>query len=163
MPKLSFNFKNMEIQIFKLILIAVLLVSCSDKKKKEKIIKNPDTIESTENFECFAYTQNEDTIYMKFTEMKDSTVSGSLTYNFYGKDRNKGEFKGKWSGDSLFADYQFQSEGSVSTREIFFFKTEAGLIEGYGPVKDTLNKVVFQEHRTLVLNENILLKPVDCN
>jgi len=153
----------METRIIKLILIAVLLISCSDKKKNEQMIKNPDAIELTENIKCFIYSQNQDTIYLKFTEMKDSIVSGSLVYNFYEKDSNKGKFEGKWIGDSLFADYQFQSEGAVSTREIFFLKTEAGLIEGYGPVKDTLNKVVFQEHRTLILNENILLKPVDCD
>jgi len=153
----------METRIFKLLLIAVLLISCNDKKKNEEISKKPSFEKSPEKFMCFTYAHNQDTIHLKFTEMKDSTVSGNLTYNFYEKDQNKGSFKGKWSGDSLFADYQFQAEGSVSTREIFFFKTDAGLIEGYGPVKDTLNKVIFQEHRTLVLNENILLKPVDCD
>ena len=153
----------METRIIKLILIAFLLISCNDKIKNEETAKTSNPEKLTENFRCFAYAQNQDTIYLKFTETKDSIVSGSLIYNFYEKDLNKGDFKGKWIGDSLFADYQFKSEGSVSTREIFFFKTNAGLIEGYGPVKDTLNKIVFQEHRTLVLNENILLKPVDCD
>ncbi|MDR5590060.1 hypothetical protein [Christiangramia sp. SM2212] len=141
-----------------------LLTSCNqDKSKKtESPLAEKEVKEFTISSRCYSYSMNKDTIYLKVTNLKDSLVEGNLTYNLFEKDRNQGNFEGKWHGDSLFADYEFESEGKSSTREIFFLKTESGLIEGYGPLKDTLNKVIFQEHSTLILNENILLKPVDC-
>lgn len=153
----------MKFNILKLILVALIFISCKEEKESIKAAKVPEATQIAKSIRCYSYTKNNDTIYLSYTELDDSFVDGNLTYKMFEKDSNRGSFKGKWIGDSLFADYEFHSEGSISTREIFFYKTDAGLIEGYGPVKDTLNKVVFKEHSTLVLNENILLKPVDCD
>ncbi|CAL66050.1 hypothetical protein [Christiangramia forsetii] len=156
----------MKIKFQGLVLISILTISCNNgNKQKVDTAKTAETIETekiSKSTRCYGYSKNNDTIYLKVTNLADSLVEGNLTYNLFEKDRNQGSFKGRWKGDSLFADYEFSSEGSISTREIFFFKTDSGFIEGYGPVKDTLNKVKFQEHSTLVLNENILLKPLDC-
>lgn len=154
----------MKIYFLKLGVLILLCVSCKDQKEHQEVSpKISESNKMSKSIRCFSYTENKDTIYLTFTNLEDSTVEGNLIYKLYEKDRNQGRLKGKWTGDSLFADYEFESEGVISTREIFFFKTDSGLIEGYGPVKDTMNKVVFQEHSTLVLNENILLKPVDCD
>jgi len=146
------------------LIIAILLVSCKDQNDQRlKQNKNSETINNSVNQICFQYSNNKDTIFLSYTHENDSITEGNLIYSFFEKDRNVGTFKGKWKGDSLFADYEFKSEGTVSIREVFFYKTNSGLVEGYGPVKDTLNKVVFQEHSTLVLNENIFLEPVKCD
>lgn len=154
----------MRINFLKIAVLILVCFSCKDQDEQKNI--SPKVSESTElskNLECYSYIKNQDTIYLSYTNLEDSTVEGNLIYKLFEKDRNQGHFKGKWTGDSLFADYEFESEAAISTREIFFFKTDSGLIEGYGPVKDTLNKIVFQEHSTLILNENILLEPVDCD
>lgn len=153
----------MRINFLKLAVFIFLWVACKDQKEQQEI--NQQTSDSTvsKKIRCYTYIKNQDTIYLRFTNLEDSIVEGNLIYKLYEKDKNQGSFKGKWTGDSLFADYEFESEGAFSTREIFFFKTDSGLVEGYGPVKDTLNKIVFQDHRTLILNENILLEPVDCD
>ncbi|WP_300438858.1 hypothetical protein [Christiangramia sp.] len=146
------------------VFIILFIISCNDSKKQKEISKEAvQSIEVSKNIRCYGYSKDKDTIYLKVTNLEDSLVEGNLTYKLSGKDRNQGDFKGRWKGDSLFADYEFDSEGSRSTREIFFFKTDSGLVEGYGPVKDTLNKVIFQKHSTLILNENILLKPINCD
>lgn len=145
-------------------LSCLLFISCNQDKKEKKVIteSKSETKEVKISSRCYSYTMNNDTIYLKVTNLEDSLVEGNLSYNLFEKDRNQGKFEGKWHGDSLFVDYEFEAEGVTSTREVFFLKTDSGMIEGYGPVKDTLNKVVFQEHSTLILNENILLKSVDC-
>jgi len=153
----------MKFYFLKLLFIALILVSCKEKKDINKAEKVTENQEVAKSIRCYSYSKDKDSIFLSYTELDDSFVEGNLTYKLYEKDNNRGSFKGKWIGDSLFADYEFQSEGSISTREIFFYKTDAGLIEGYGPVKETLNKVVFQEHSTLALNENLLLKPIDCD
>ena len=152
----------MKYKIFQFTLLAFVLISCGKKQEKEKKELNSSRTEVSKTIRCYSYTKEKDTIYLKVINLDDSIVQGNLTYNLYEKDSNRGEFEGKWKGDSLFADYEFQSEGKVSTREIFFYRTDSGMIEGYGPVKDSLNKTVFRDRQTLVLNENILLKPVDC-
>ncbi|MCB7479915.1 hypothetical protein [Christiangramia sediminis] len=154
----------MRINFLKLGVLLFLCISCKDRDAQKEI--SPEISESNEaskSIGCYSYTMNQDTIYLSITILEDSIVEGNLTYKLYEKDKNQGRFSGKWIGDSLFADYEFESEGAISTREIFFFKTDSGLVEGYGPVKDTLNKIVFQEHSTLILNENIRLEHVDCD
>lgn len=153
----------MKFQVSLTLILILLFASCKKSKEQDpEISLDKITDQSLNNIECFRYSKNNDTIFISLTS-NDSIVSGNLTYNLFEKDRNKGNFKGEWKGDSLFADYEFKSEGLLSTREIFFFKTDSGLVEGYGPVMDTLNKVVFRDHSTLVLNQNILLKPVKCD
>jgi len=154
----------MRTNFLKFTVLILLCSSCKDQNEQKDV--NPKISESNEvskSIECYSYTKNQDTIYLSITNLDDSIVEGNLTYKLYEKDKNQGRFSGKWTGDSLFADYEFESEGAISTREIFFFKTDSGLVEGYGPVKDTLNKIVFQEHSTLILNENIRLEHVDCD
>jgi len=158
-----FRIKTMKLYYLKLLFIALILVSCKKEKETNKAAKVSENEIAAKSIRCYSYSKDKDSIFLSYTELDDSFVEGNLTYKLYEKDNNRGSFKGRWIGDSLFADYEFQSEGSISTREIFFYKTDAGLIEGYGPVKDTLNKVVFEEHSNLKFNENILLKPVDCD
>lgn len=153
----------MKFKLLYISLSAFLLISCDQAKKNTKTPSpEKETKQVIIRSRCYSYTSNKDTIYLEVTSLEDSLVEGHLTFNFFEKDRNNGSFKGKWKGDSLFADYEFKSEGKLSTREIFFVKTDSGLIEGYGPIKDTLNKAIFKDHRSLRLNKNMLLKPVDC-
>jgi len=153
----------MKLYFLKFLFIALILVSCKQEKETNKAAKVSENEIAAKSIRCYSYSKDKDSIFLSYTKLDDSFAEGNLTYKLYEKDNNRGSFKGRWVGDSLFADYEFQSEGSISTREIFFYKTDAGLIEGYGPVKDTLNKVVFEEHSNLKFNENILLKPVDCD
>lgn len=160
-----FNFEIMRNSFLIMLIASIFIFSCKEQEKEEKepIVQKKATQEVSKSTRCYSFSKNKDSIYLKLSTLADSIVEGNLTYNFFEKDRNQGSLKGKWIGDSLFADYEFDAEGTTSTREVFFFKKDSGLVEGYGPVKDSLDKVVFQDHKTLVLNENILLKPTNCD
>ena len=62
----------------------------------------------------------------------DNEVSGILVYELKEKDRNKGTIKGTMNGDTLIANYTFQSEGTESIRQVAFLMKDKQLIEGYG-------------------------------
>lgn len=143
----------------------VLLASCKNGKSSEQSelnkVKEFERPVSTEKIECFSYSGEKDTIFMSLHIKDNSIVEGDLIYSLYEKDKNKGSFRGTLKGDSLFADYKFISEGKTSTREVFFLKTESGIIEGYAPVEGTESKTVFSDHNFKFDNSRTL-KRIDC-
>ncbi len=145
-------------------LLFLSFTACKDQQKKAMETKS-ETAEIVEipkiEIECYQYIQDKDSIFLKL-KINGAEVQGDLTYSLYQKDRNQGTFRGKMSGDSLFADYNFQAEGTSSIREIFFVKTDSGLIEGYGPVIQKSEKTEFKNRNSLKLNTDILLERVSC-
>ena len=89
-------------------------------------------------------------------------VSGNLAYNFYEKDKNTGSILGTIKGDTLLADYTFQSEGQESIRQVTFLRKNKTLIEGYGESKQDGNKSVFSNAKAIAFNSSTLLKEVSC-
>ena len=84
-------------------------------------------------------------------------------YNLNGKDKNIGTIQGGMKGDILIADYNFQSEGSWSTRQVAFKKLDDKFIEGYGDIISTDKKTVFRNTDSLHFNENLKLMEIDCD
>ncbi|MGA8853095.1 MAG: hypothetical protein WB492_02850 [Christiangramia sp.] len=147
------------------LVILTLLLSCKNEKDKEPLLtpetEEKEAVEISEKVECFSYSGEKDTIFMSIHIKDDSIVEGDLVYSLDEKDRNKGSIRGTIHGDSLFADYEFDSEGRSSTREVFFLRTDNGLIEGFAPVKDSQNKTVFTHHN-FRMNNKMALTRVDC-
>jgi len=110
---------------------------------------------------CYLYTTNKDTVLLQLT-IKGDTVTGILVNSLYEKDANTGVVKGTFTNETLFLDYTFMSEGITSIREVTFLKTESGLIEGYGRMKDENGKTKFVSRSSIVYNGNMLLKPDSC-
>jgi hypothetical protein len=110
--------------------------------------------------QCYGYTA-QDTVYLALTSTAP-TASGTLIYHYAGKDRNRGTISGAFSGDTLRADYTFQSEGVTSVRQVVFLKRANGLLEGYGPVTERAGKTVFRQPHQLKYDTRITLAPVAC-
>ena len=84
---------------------------------------------------CFTYNDRGDTIRLVLTSGAGE-VNGTLVYALAEKDRNYGTLRGAWRGDTLLADYTFNSEGSQSQREVAFLRRGRSLVDGYGPLTD---------------------------
>jgi hypothetical protein len=110
---------------------------------------------------CYRYIHNRDTVLLN-TIYINGSVTGTLVYNFYEKDKNKGTIQGKMTGDILFADYSFSSEGIQSVRPITFRKIGENFIEGYGETENTNGKTFFKDPDSLNFAHSIVLKPYDC-
>jgi len=82
---------------------------------------------------CYQMIKDRDTAYLKLKN-NHKKVTGTLNYNIYEKDSNKGEINADIKDSLIRGFYTFQSEGVTSVREVVF-KIKAGqLVEGMGTV-----------------------------
>ncbi|HET8803230.1 MAG TPA: hypothetical protein VFM72_01530 [Aequorivita sp.] len=151
------------------ILFAVIMISCKNETKNEEsdmmIPEESGIMDSDENISqvsCYKYTSAKDTVLLQMEKTNDE-VAGTLSYNYFEKDRNDGTFEGKMIGDTLFADYTFGSEGSVSVREIMFVKKGDKFVEGFGEVEEVNGKMKFKGNAKFTLNETMPLQEINCD
>lgn len=146
---------------FKLLFLSAttsLVLSCNNQSQESTENVTPSMLSYST---CYSYTNNKDTVLLKTTSVKD-TVTGTLSYNYYQKDKNNGKIEGQMKGDLLIVDYLFLSEGVQSIRQIAFKKIGNTLIEGYGEVEDKNGKTIFKNTDSLIFNQTIILSEVEC-
>lgn len=144
--------------------IAISFTACQSETKEDNSQQEAalDTnIVSATAQSCYAYIKNGDTAKLTFMTSGDITT-GELIYKLAEKDSNKGIIKGKMYGDTLLADYTFNSEGKESVRQVAFVKRGDDLLEGFGDVEQKDGKMVFKNTKTLTFGQSIVFKKVDC-
>ena len=134
------------------------LVACNGEPKISTENVTPSMLTITA---CYSYTNNKDTVLLKTTTVSD-TVRGTLSYNYYQKDKNNGKIEGIMKGELLIAEYSFMSEGIQSVRQVVFKISGDSLTEGYGEIETKDGKTVFKNTGSLDFNQSIILKKVDC-
>lgn len=155
-----------------LTLIAVLSLSVFASCKKETTTIEPVQITPSPPKEaelvepagdqCYAWRLNGSIIEMSFNVNSHQEVNGKLSYNLAGKDKNEGTLIGNMKGDTLIADYTFNSEGVSSVREVAFLQKDGTFIEGYGDVVTANDKVSFKDKSKLKFDAKNTLVKVDC-
>jgi hypothetical protein len=65
-------------------------------------------------------------------------------------------------GDTLLADYTFQSEGTESVRQVAFLQQGDGFVEGYGDMEDQNGKMVFKNTGSLDFSSGTAFTKVPC-
>ncbi len=111
--------------------------------------------------ECYSYVTPRDTVYLHISR-KNRNITGDLTYRLYEKDRNVGSLDGRIKGDTLLAEYTFNSEGRSSVREVVFLKKGETYVEGFGPVNEKEGKTIFQDHKNINFINGITLTKTNC-
>jgi hypothetical protein len=148
-------------------LTLAVLTSCETKKSTAS---ESTTSESTTSGsvtasdsqpQCYALMTKGDTVRLSLTQTGND-VTGDLLYQLSGKDRNTGMIHGTMHGDTLLANYNFQSEGVESVREVAFLAKEGGFVEGYGPVQEQKGKMVFTPNTSLTFSSNRVLTKITC-
>ena len=155
-----------------LTLIAVLSLSVFASCKKETTTIEPVQITPSPPKEaelvepagdqCYAWRLNGSIIEMSFNVNSHQEVNGKLSYNLVGKDKNEGTLIGNMKGDTLIADYTFNSEGVSSVREVAFLQKDGTFIEGYGDIVTANDKVSFKDKSKLKFDPKNTLVKVDC-
>ena len=110
---------------------------------------------------CYAYTKNKDTVTMTL-DVNGEEYTGKLNYKLFEKDKNNGTFAGEMKGDTLIAEYTFDSEGMRSVREIVFLKKDGQFHEGFGEITEKGSKVMFKDRSKLEFGNAIVLAKVPC-
>ncbi|MEZ0538579.1 hypothetical protein [Fibrella arboris] len=134
------------------------LLGCQQQKQEGQEKK---VAEAAAGKTCYAYVSQTDTIRLTLRS-SGAVVTGNLQYQLAEKDRNTGTISGQMRGDTLLADYRFQSEGVESVREVAFLLNGDTMIEGFGPVADKAGKVVFSPRSRITFSEQFPLTKTTC-
>jgi hypothetical protein len=148
----------MDLRILIFSLVVSLIGSCNNRQQKSK-----ENISSTDtsSVNCYAYIKHLDTIILKTINVNDS-VTGTLVYNLFQKDKYMGTIQGQMKGQLLIADFSFSSGGVKSVRQVAFKKNGKSFIEGYGDTQDNNGKTTFKNIDSLNFKNSIILRKVDC-
>jgi hypothetical protein len=71
--------------------IITLFFSCNNQQQESTITK---PVAKPGPFNCYRYTNKNDTVILK-TVFANDFITGTLVYNFYEKDKNKGTIQGQ--------------------------------------------------------------------
>ncbi|QPH41046.1 hypothetical protein [Pedobacter endophyticus] len=145
---------------------SALFASCQGGPAKKTQAKIDSTIvtnsETTANAAtCYQYVKNRDTANLSLTEKADS-VTGNLGYKWYEKDKNAGTISGVVKGDTIIADYTFQSEGRESVRQVAWLKKGDQLVEAFGDVEEIDGKMKFKDLSKLKFDSGLVFSKADC-
>ncbi|WPO77344.1 MULTISPECIES: hypothetical protein [Flavobacterium] len=148
-------------------LVLTVLISCKKATDTEPVQIEPKAPKDAELVEpagdqCYASRQNGNVVLISFNVNSHQEVNGKLSYNLTGKDKNDGTLVGNMKGDTLIGDYTFLSEGVSSVREVVFLQKDGALIEGYGDVVSTNDRVTFKDKSKLKFDAKNTLTKVDC-
>lgn len=154
----------MKNRIIILSLVSSAFFSCKkvDVSVTKKVTEEKEISINNSLTECYEYIKNKDTIKAQIV-INDTIVSGDLNYKLFQKDKNTGKIAGTLSGDTIFADYTFMSEGIESVRQVAFLRKNKTLVEGYGESKEIKGKSVFQDTKKLNFTSSLVLTEVTCN
>jgi hypothetical protein len=148
---------------------ALVLAACKNETQNGKTELQTPAENQLSNVEkgmpeiaCFRYVSEKDTILLQMEKI-DTEVAGTLSYNYFEKDKNDGTFEGSMVGDTLFATYTFGAEGRTSVREIMFLKNGTRLLEGFGEIERGNGKMQFKKNTKFTFNTLMPLQQVDCD
>ncbi|HEX5151984.1 MAG TPA: hypothetical protein VFW07_11080 [Parafilimonas sp.] len=151
-----------------LILAALItFVACNTNKKNQTADGSESASDTTTmrtqipHMQCYANTTGRDTIFLKL-EKFPNVVTGFLKYKLYEKDANHGELDGRLYGDTLIADYKFESEGKESVRQVAFLIKGNIVKEGYGDMEEKKGKMVFKNTDRINFNNGLQLNEIAC-
>jgi hypothetical protein len=134
-----------------------IFAACQPKENKTA---NGNTSPATKQ-SCYSYTKNRDTAMLTLIS-SGHVITGELSYKLFEKDSNSVIIKGEMRGDTLIANYVFNSEGKESTRQVAFLKKDGKLLEGYGEVTDQQGKTTFNTISKLTFGGSIEFSEVKC-
>ncbi len=153
--------------IFIISTVIISIISCDKKLEDSKvkdITKDSLTVNSSDisieeiGSKCYYDDIKNDTVYMKVTDNL-GTITGKLIYKNSQKDSSSGDIMGFMSGDTLKLNYIFNSEGTSSTREIWFLKKNENLVEGIGNQDEDGN---YTSAKQVKFENGHSLRPADC-
>jgi hypothetical protein len=96
---------------------------------------------------CYQLVSGQDTFKLDLV-LKGDSASGTLVYNFFEKDDSKGTFRGLLADSILKVDYEFSSEGVISTRPAIFKLTGGQAFEARPDTFTQTGLPVFPDDRS---------------
>ena len=95
-------------------------------------------------------------------KIEGNKASGTLSYLFKEKDSNRGTLEGTMKGDTLIADYTFNSEGVSSVRQVAFLVQADKATEGYADLEQNDGKMIFKDISAISFSKGLVLQKQSC-
>lgn len=151
-------------RVISALIISASLFSCQERTKvtgkkdhNDTTAGNVPVAEQT----CYAYVKGKDTAQLKL--ITTGIVStGELNYKWFEKDKNMGSIEGEMHGDTLVANYTFNSEGQQSVRQVVFLKKGNQFLEGFGDVEEKDGKVRYKDLSKLKFDNAVIFEKIAC-
>lgn len=153
------------IYLFLSVTLLVASSSCMNNKKEAATVPELQVEAPLETIvkECYQAIIEKDTITLTVDVNNINQFEGELDYSYYQKDKSFGTLLGNVKGDTIYADYTFQSEGKTSIRELVFMKKDANTyVEGYGEMIEVNDKMAFKDKSKIKFDGNIVYNKIDC-
>lgn len=150
--------------IFYSLFAGAVFIACNNDKTVDSTTSettSPAEKSAVSKQECYTGTSGKDSVMLNLKTESDK-IAGTLTYKFFEKDSNHGTIEGKIHGDTLLADYRFNSEGVSSVREVAFLKKGNSLQEGYGEIEEKEGSQKFKSPANLEFGKGFILEEKDC-
>jgi hypothetical protein len=150
--------------LFILIGFGLALAACNsnstEQANTDSAMTDSTTVSGPQQY-CYNYIKDKDTA--KITLMSSGVITtGELSYHLDGKDKNNGVFEGELHGDTLIAEYTFNSEGKESVRQVAFLKKGNQLFEGFGDQQEKNGKMMFTNTSKLTFGNSLVFSKIDC-
>ena len=107
---------------------------------------------------CYLMTHQKDTAILIIKNVHNNVVFGALQYKWFEKDHSDGFINGVLRDNLIIANYNFQSEGVSSVREVVFSIKNDSLFEGYGKVVVQNDTARFVNTRQLTFMKDPFVK-----
>ncbi|WP_316800192.1 hypothetical protein [Pedobacter frigidisoli] len=140
---------------------SILAISCQSNNTSKTSSYSSLSKSDTHVTDCYIYAKSRDTATLTIATL-DGKVSGNLMYKLSEKDINNGTIEGVVKGDTIIADYTFNSEGMESKRQVVWLKRDNKLIEGFGEQEEAGNTAKFKNNSSLKFAGSIEFSKVDC-
>jgi len=127
--------------------ITLFFIAACDGNKGKKASQKEDALAKAEP-ECYIATYAKDSALLSFKSSPDKAkVEGSLLIQYGNKPKNEGKFKGRFKGDTLFADYTY-TVGTYKERiyvnPLAFLLKKDSLILGIGEIETFAGRAYFK-------------------
>ncbi|HTD93059.1 MAG TPA: hypothetical protein VK644_04580 [Chitinophagaceae bacterium] len=110
---------------------------------------------------CYSMINKRDTAALQL-EVRGGDASGTLSYNFYQKDRNDGSFQGEVGEGLVHGYYLFHSEGVMSVREVAWKVKDQRLWPAMGEMKEQNDSMLFVNPSKLNYDSTRVFVKVKC-
>ena len=131
--------------LYYLLMALPFLMSCNQNPKQTDSASST-AKDSVVSRQCYVAVDGKDTAFLDIKNLSSGKVDGSLVINFTKTPKNEGTVQGKYSGDTLFVDYNYTAGTNKANKfknPLAFLKKDNQLILGVGAIETSLGRSYF--------------------
>lgn len=109
---------------------------------------------------CFRFVANRDTYDLNFLR-EGNIIRGSMRFNNFEKDKSSGTIDGTVNGDTLKIFYRFNSEGTLSVRQLYLKQEADKIITGTADEEHRADSAFIKKPSTVTF-DGIIYEKINC-